>query len=145
MEPTRLFMDAHSVPEWRNKGFHGVTDNTAGCGQNNSILLTLLEHKKNNSIKDGDAFKPEEDIWTCANSESELGEYLSKHPNRGMPYGFPPLKPDEFAKNSRLACTRCCRTRRGGKGDSYADPPGGSGKNRGNGKASLICPMPNTR
>ncbi len=98
MEPTRLFMDAHSVSEWRSKGFHGVTNNTAGCGQNNSILLTLLEHKKNNGIKDGDAFKPEEDVWTCANSESELGEYLSKHPNRGMPYGFPPLKPDEFDK-----------------------------------------------
>ncbi|MBU1566304.1 MAG: fatty acid cis/trans isomerase [Proteobacteria bacterium] len=96
MEPTRLFMDAHTVDQWRNKDFHSVTANTAECGQNNSILLQLLNHKKSHSIQDLDAFKPEEDALTCAQSEGELGEYLAKHPNRGMPYGFPPLTDIEF-------------------------------------------------
>lgn len=96
MEPTRLFMDAHGALEWRSKGFFSVVDNSAGCGQNNSTMLQLLEHKKHNPMKDNDAFKPEVDELTCAQSEDELGEFLTKHPNRGMPYGFPPLNRGEF-------------------------------------------------
>ena len=97
MEPTRLFMDAHKVDDWRAKGFFSVTKNTAGCGENNSTLLQLVNHKKSHATQDQDSFKPEEDELTCAQSEDELGEYLAKHPNRGMPYGFPPLTDDEFA------------------------------------------------
>src|SRR3989339_64930 len=33
---------------------------------------------------------------TCAENQEELGGYLEKHPNRGMPFGFPPLKQEEF-------------------------------------------------
>jgi hypothetical protein len=96
MDPTRLFMDAHMVSEWRHKGFSSVIDNTAGCGRNNSMLLQLLQQKKNNPIKDKEIFKPEEDELTCAQTEGELAGFLEKHPNRGMPYGFPPLKEEEF-------------------------------------------------
>jgi hypothetical protein len=42
MEPTRLFMDARSVSEWRQKGFHGVTDNSAGCNQKNSLMMQMI-------------------------------------------------------------------------------------------------------
>ncbi|MGI9568895.1 MAG: fatty acid cis/trans isomerase, partial [Desulfobulbia bacterium] len=38
---------------------------------------------------------------TCAENKTELKKYLEKHPNRGMPFGFPPLKQEEF---STIAC-----------------------------------------
>lgn len=97
MEPTRLFIDAKNAEEWQQKkGFHRVTKNTAQEESNNTILLTLLDHKKNTPFDGCEDFKPEEDKLTCADSGAELGEYLKKHPNRGMPYGFPPLKDVEF-------------------------------------------------
>ncbi|EKD36084.1 MAG: hypothetical protein ACD_75C01645G0001, partial [uncultured bacterium] len=96
MEPTRLFMDAQSVPEWRQKGFHSVSENSAGCNQNDSLMMQLLDQKRRISMSDGDKFYPEADDLTCAESREELGAYLEKHPNRGMPFGFPPLAKDEF-------------------------------------------------
>ena len=96
MEPTRLFMDAKNTEEWRGKDFHSVTKNTAQYGQNNSIMMQFLAHKKDNPIKNKDEFYPEAEDLTCAKSDEELGAYLSKHPNRGMPFGFPPLTENEF-------------------------------------------------
>ena len=96
MEPTRLFMDAGTTEEWRTKDFHSVTKNTAEYGRNNSIMMQFLAWKKDNPIQDRDEFYPEADDLTCADSADQLGDYLTKHPNRGMPFGFPPLKEDEF-------------------------------------------------
>lgn len=99
MPPTRLFVDAESSEEWRNKGFNSVTEMPGSCGTNDSIMLQMLYHKnlpENASLQDGDEFKPEEDEWTCAKDGAELAGYLDKHPNRGMPYGFPPLTEKEF-------------------------------------------------
>jgi hypothetical protein len=96
MEPTRLFMDAQTTEEWRAKDFHSVTKNSAACGQNNSIMMQFLAHKKDNPMRDRDEFYPEAEDLTCAKSDEELGAYLNKHPNRGMPFGFPPLTENEF-------------------------------------------------
>jgi hypothetical protein len=60
-----------------------------------SILYTLLEHKRISPDVSGDYF-PEANDLTCAKDGNELKKYLKKHPNRGMPFGFPPLKQDEF-------------------------------------------------
>ena len=96
MDPTRLFIDAQTTEEWRKKGFTSVTDNSAGPGFNDSLMLELLNHKMDNPKSSGDYFAEAEDL-TCAENSSELGGYLKKHPNRGMPFGFPPLKKEEFA------------------------------------------------
>ena len=95
MDPTRLFIDAQSTEEWRDKGFFSVTDNNAEQGYNNSIMLQLLSHKMEHPKSVGDYF-PEADDLTCSATRIELGGYLEKHPNRGMPFGFPPLTKDEF-------------------------------------------------
>ena len=95
MDPTRLFIDAQSTEEWRKKGFSSVTTNNADQGFNDSLMLELLNHKKNNPKSTGDYFSEAEDL-TCAENGKELGGYLQKHPNRGMPFGFPPLKKEEF-------------------------------------------------
>ena len=96
MDPTRLFVDAQTTEEWRGKDFYSVTKNTAGENENNSILMQFIAHKKNNPIQDKDEFHPEATDLTCAKSDEELGAYLNKHPNRGMPFGFPPLTENEF-------------------------------------------------
>ena len=94
-DPTRLFIDAQSTQQWRKKDFFSVTDSSVSHGLNDSIMLQLLSHKMNNPENSGE-YRPETDELTCAKGPDELGEFLKKHPNRGMPYGFPPLKPEEY-------------------------------------------------
>lgn len=95
MEPTRLFTDAKTTEEWRKKEFFSVTESTVSAGFNDSLMIQLLAHKMKNPKNTGE-YKPEAENLTCSNSRSELAEYLEKHPNNGMPFGFPPLKADEF-------------------------------------------------
>ena len=33
--------------------------------------------------------------FSCPANSTELGEFLAQHPERGMPFGFPPLAPNE--------------------------------------------------
>jgi len=95
MDPTRLFIDAQSTEEWRQKGFFSVTDSTVSGGLNDSIMIQLLSHKIKNPVSSGE-YHPEAADLTCSQNQLELGSYLKKHPNRGMPFGFPPLKQEEF-------------------------------------------------
>ncbi len=94
-DPTRLFIDAKSTEEWRNKGFFSVTKNTAQADNNDSIMIHLLAHKMKNPLSIGDYF-PEASDLSCSENSIEVGEYLEKHPNGGMPFGFPALTDKEF-------------------------------------------------
>ncbi|MEE4137060.1 MAG: fatty acid cis/trans isomerase [Desulforhopalus sp.] len=96
MAPTRLFMDAATTAEWRSKGFFSVTASSSTHGSNDSQLIQLLDQKRKTPLQHLDSFSPETDELTCAESGEELGAYLKKHPNRGMPYGFPPLSEEQF-------------------------------------------------
>lgn len=95
MDPTRLFIDAQTTEEWRKKDFFSVTTSTVSGGENNSIMIQLLSHKMKNPASTGE-YRSEADDLTCSKNQVELGGYLKKHPNRGMPFGFPPLKQEEF-------------------------------------------------
>jgi Fatty acid cis/trans isomerase (CTI) len=95
MDPTRLFIDAKTTEEWRQKDFHTVTESSVSEGLNNSLMLQILSHKMKNPESKGEYRSEAEDL-TCSETSIELDGYLSKHPNRGMPFGFPPLKQDEF-------------------------------------------------
>ncbi|WP_281184995.1 fatty acid cis/trans isomerase [Trichlorobacter lovleyi] len=95
MEPTRLFVDAQTTGQWRTKGFSSVTGSTVSGNLNDSLMIQMLAHKIKNPKSSGD-YHPEADDLTCAKDQDELGSYLAKHPNRGMPFGFPPLRQDEF-------------------------------------------------
>ena len=95
MDPTRLFIDAQSTGEWRKKKFFSVTDSTVADGLNDSIMIQLLSHKMKNPKSTGE-YQPEAEDLTCSENRNELGGYLEKHPNRGMPFGFPALKQEEF-------------------------------------------------
>lgn len=93
--PTRLFIDANSTRQWRDKNFFSVTTSTAGGNRNNSILAHLLHQKAQHPLSAG-AYRPEADRLTCAKDTREVAAYLDKHPNRGMPYGFPSLSDREY-------------------------------------------------
>ena len=95
MDPTRLFTDAQTTEEWRKKQFFSVTESSVTGNLNDSLMIQLLSHKMNNPKSSGE-YRPETDELTCSEDRKELGGYLEKHPNRGMPYGFPPLKQEEF-------------------------------------------------
>ena len=95
MDPTRLFIDAQTTEEWRDKDFFSVTESQSEAGTNDSIMLQLLSHKMENPRSTGE-YHSEADDLTCSETDIELGGYLEKHPNRGMPFGFPPLTEKEF-------------------------------------------------
>ncbi len=95
MDPSRLLVDAHSAEQWREKGFFGVTQ-ADGQSYEESIMYLLLDHKRLSPDVSGEYF-PEAGDLSCAENEQELEKYLRKHPNGGMPFGFPPLTPEEFS------------------------------------------------
>ena len=95
MDPSRLLVDAHSAKQWREKGFFSVKSENQTQQYDDSILYLLLDHKRLNPVSSGEYY-PEADDLTCAETKDELDSYLKKHPNGGMPFGFPPLKKDEF-------------------------------------------------
>jgi hypothetical protein len=94
--PTRLFVDAKTTGEWRAKGFHSVTENTAEGGYNDSIMLQLLAAKMGRPMTRDD-YHPEADDLTCSANDRELSAFLGRYPDRGMPFGFPALQPHEYA------------------------------------------------
>jgi len=96
VDPTRLFIDAQTTQAWRGKGFFSLTqasDNNAT--HNDSMMIHLLYDKKLHPEIVGD-YEPEQDKLICPRNKKELGEYLDKKPNHGMPYGFPALQEKEY-------------------------------------------------
>jgi len=93
--PSRLFIDANSTKEWREKGFSSVSESDSEDGTNNSLMLLLLEHKMQNPKSEGSYFSESDDV-TCAKDRDELASFLDKNPHSGMPFGFPPLSESEF-------------------------------------------------
>jgi hypothetical protein len=95
-DPTRLFMDAQTTEGWRAKGFTSVLESSADGRFNDSILLELLAAKRRQPVPLGD-YRSEAADLTCPATSPELGAFLRKHPNRGMPFGFPALAEHEYA------------------------------------------------
>ncbi len=94
-EPTRLFFDASSTPGWRKKGFHSVTESSLEGSANDSLMLYLLEARRRAPGIQKD-FRPEAPGLSCPADGPELGGVLARHPDRGMPFGFPPVSDAEY-------------------------------------------------
>lgn len=110
--PTRLFTDATTTAQWRQKKFFSLRDNisTDEDGEsiaqdddlsnamvyNNSIMGHMLYDKKQNPEVIGE-YAPEYDDIMCAETLEEVSEFQDKHPNHGMPYGLPALNDKEYA------------------------------------------------
>lgn len=94
--PSRLFMDAQTTPEWRERGFHSVTENHAVSPANDSILLQMLAAKRAQPRPSGDYHAEAADL-TCAADPKEAGAFLAAFPEKGMPFGFPEISRGEYA------------------------------------------------
>ena len=96
IEPTRLFIDAKSTQEWREKGFFSLTQNTeTNASRNNSIMLQMLYEKKMHPEIVG-SYRPEKDELICPKDQKEMSKYVHKKPHHGMPYGFPAITEKEY-------------------------------------------------
>lgn len=94
-KPTRLFIDAKSTDEWREKKFFSLTEDESENGYVNSIMGHMLYDKRQSPDIIGD-YEPDHDKLVCAENLEELKKYQNKHPNHGMPYGFPALQNSEY-------------------------------------------------
>ena len=103
MAPTRMGVDATTTAEWRGKGFYPVLDESADAARNpvldRSVLARMLLLKEAHPLpKQG----PLSDDFDFALNRSlqcprgdEFAEFADRHPDWGMPYGLPGLKPAE--------------------------------------------------
>jgi len=91
--PTRLFIDAINQKEWRGKGFFSVVDYLENS--NESIMMQYLFQKDKNPLNLGN-YSPEEDELSCTKDKDELALFFEDNPHKGMPYGFPALKKEEY-------------------------------------------------
>lgn len=100
---TRLFIDAHSASEWRQKAFHPVMDETKtnGSTDHRSLLLAMLEQKKAHPMqankKLDDSFKLDINRQLQCPTFEEHDDYQKDYPLWGMPYGLPALQETEVS------------------------------------------------
>jgi len=101
-KPTRLFIDANSVEEWRQMGFHFVLnerDQTPQANLENSVVNLMLQLKEENPQPETELLPDSFDIsldkkQNCTTAE-DFSEYKKKYPLWGMPYALPGLTDKE--------------------------------------------------
>ena len=102
-DPSRLFEDANSTFQWREKGFFPVLNERNQSPQVNldsSLMYQFLKLKKDHPLSN----KPllEENIDLGLNRQqhcpttNEWQNFAKDHPGWGMPYGLPGLSDREF-------------------------------------------------
>jgi len=95
INPTRLFIDAQTTQEWRDKKFFSLTQGPeSNLTHNDSIMMHLLEQKQKYPQIVGD-YDPEHDTLSCPRDKAELESYVDDKPYHAMPYGFPALSQQE--------------------------------------------------
>lgn len=101
MEPTRLFVDAKSTDEWRQRNFHSVIDKAdeVSTGDGSSLMQKLLklkqDHPQAKSGKLSDDFSLEIDRDQICPTQESYNTYIEQHPLWGMPYAMPNLTQKE--------------------------------------------------
>ena len=102
-EPTRLFIDAITTEEWRQKGFNTVlneADKNPIKNLEDSVLYRMLIQKRLYPQARTGMLSDEFDVsldrkQTCP-TLAEFDEYAAKHPRGGMPYAMPNLNREEY-------------------------------------------------
>ncbi len=102
-EPTRLFIDAVTTEEWRQKGFDSVLnegDNNPRANLEDSVMYRMLRQKQlfpqaRTGMLSDDFDLGLDRAQTCPKLD-EFSDYATKHPRGGMPYAMPNLDRDEY-------------------------------------------------
>jgi hypothetical protein len=95
---TRLFEDAQTVAEWRDKGFHPVLnefDDSPEANREAGVMYRLLELKEAHPLPETKVLPKDFDLSLnreefCAKPET-VEKYERKNPLGGMPYALPGL------------------------------------------------------
>ena len=102
-QPTRLFIDALSVSEWRTKQFIPIIDEQSGkpeAALKDSLLYQLIKLKADNPLPTNqpltDKIKFESYRSLSCPTLEEFPAYKAAHPQWGMPYGLPGLNHEEY-------------------------------------------------
>ncbi len=101
--PTRLFVDASSTAEWRERGFRAVVEDQMGAsarGWSSSLLQRMIALGHSHPLPANEklpksVFLDIQRPLQCATRE-EFDDYAARNPWGGMPYGMAPLSDDEF-------------------------------------------------
>lgn len=78
IEPTRMWVDAFTVKDWRKKKFFSVDEHQ---------FLRIIEEKTEGNLPKVTVG----DSNVCAENKEEMNDFLSSYPERAMPYGLPKL------------------------------------------------------
>ncbi len=100
--PTRLFEDARSVAEWREKGFYPILNEYADIPEANreaGVMYRSLQLKAQNPLPNEARLPDSFDLSLrrsqfCPKAEN-YDQFAAKHPQWGMPYALPGLPPAE--------------------------------------------------
>ncbi|WP_105189497.1 fatty acid cis/trans isomerase [Pseudoalteromonas sp. T1lg48] len=103
-EPTRLFIDAHTTAQWREKGFNPVLNERQQNPHVNlmaSVMYRSLALKQQHPLP-RDAILGEQFDFSLDREQScptieEFEDYAKDNPLAGMPYGLPALNSVEMA------------------------------------------------
>ena len=101
--PTRLFIDAHDVRQWRALGFHPVINEgpqrDPRHNLDDSVLYRLLQLKQQHPLPAGRRlsadFTLELDREQSCPTLASIDRYANEHPLWGMPYAMPKLSRSE--------------------------------------------------
>lgn len=97
-ELTRLFDDAHSPAEWRDKGFYPVLD---ADHPRQGVMARMLALKQANPLPSTGALPRGFDFDLHREQQcpkpGEFNRFARNNPLWGMPYGLPGLQPEEHA------------------------------------------------
>lgn len=96
---TRLFEDAQSTEQWREKGFYPVLGESSG-DDSDDLMLRMLELKQQHPLPAGDILPASFDLGLDRNQQcpkpDEFAGFAKNYPLWGMPYGFPGLQSSEY-------------------------------------------------
>ncbi len=108
IRPTRLYEDASSTQEWRERGFFPVLnehDQVLEANREAGVMYRMLELKKANPLPEGERLSNDFDISLNRNDfcaqPGNMGQYERLRPLAGMPYALPGLPDDEFETLTR--------------------------------------------
>ncbi|MEK2645171.1 fatty acid cis/trans isomerase [Bdellovibrio sp. BCCA] len=91
VEPSRIWIDAHGVSEWRKRGFYDV--NTSKKPEEN-LFLSFLKLRQEHPAKAIE--KQVADTQVCAATMTDFATVAKSSPQLGMPYGLPTLSASEI-------------------------------------------------